>query len=906
MLGALEKRPDVVALTETWLKPTDGPFPIEGYQEPRHSHRNGRGGGVSLYVREGLTIGIETKHTGNYEALTLQLSSSAESLSVTVVYNPPEKNKLNFINEFVHYLTSLPNPGSKRIICGDMNIDLLKQTTIKTEYLSAMETIALELISPIESTRSTRRTESCIDHIFSSFACQESYTIDMGLSDHQGVFASFDCHIKKSKNDFHRPIKRILRDQHFKNTVNFVIQHELSKLNLSNILNAKEAFSKFYSTLQSLINRFFPIRRRASPPKARAKLPNHIIRQIKLKNLLYRAWIINRNTTLEDLYRRKRNEVSSLIRNFKKTCVDEQINTKGVFAVIKHFKDSAQPCLPFDSEDSVNELNDHFARTGSSLAERLPTIPFDSNIESVPRSMFFVTLSEEEILCSLEKLINKGANDSDMISGTLLAHLSHGIAPHLLVVLKKCLLQGYFPEEMKIAKVIPIHKNGNKTSPSNYRPISILPSLSKVFERVIFTRLRDYVEKFSILSKTQFGFRSKRSTVDAILDMVERIRDERDHGGVACSLFIDLQKAFDTVDHKFLLKKLDLYGIRGFIHDLLRSYLFNRKQFVLVNSIRSSIKQVNAGVPQGSILGPLLFILYINDINNACTYTNISVFADDTSLTAIAQNASQNLQNDLNNVHDWLNMNKLSLNINKTQSISFNSEMILDIKLNSEKIEQVNQVKYLGVFVDSHLNFKVHIEYVRKRICQLTGLLYRLRSQLRIPHLLLFYAAYIQPIIQYGILVYGCTSKSSLDVIYRAQKRIIRVIFRLHRYNSVTGYFEKHKILTVFQLHSYEIFKCLVKAKNGQHSVDLISNIFSRNSLSVSLRSSAAGFLRPVRYTSAYKKNSIERRLVSLNNFLTTNGLAHTLDGTSFNGTVHSFRDNFILGSNEVVNSVFK
>ena len=211
--------------------------------------------------------------------------------------------------------------------------------------------------------------------------------------------------------------------------------------------------------------------------------------------------------------------------------------------------------------------------------------------------------------------------------------MKHHISAPISFLINRSFTTGIFPSALKTSKVIPVFKNkGSNQTVDNYRPISLLSNIDKIFEKLVYSRLISFLELHNVLSEKQFGFRKKHSTNDALISLTEEIRRSLDSGKLSCGVFIDLQKAFDTVDHEILLHKLKLYGIRGVANRWFRSYLTNRIQFVTYSGSNSKTKIISAGVPQGSVLGPLLFLIYINDLCNAIQFSQTSLFADDTSI----------------------------------------------------------------------------------------------------------------------------------------------------------------------------------------------------------------------------------------------------------------------------------
>ena len=304
----------------------------------------------------------------------------------------------------------------------------------------------------------------------------------------------------------------------------------------------------------------------------------------------------------------------------------------------------------------------------------------------------------------------------------------------------------------------------------------------------------------------QFGFRSNHSTNHAIISLTEHIRQLLDKGHYACGIFIDLEKAFDTVSHNILCNKLEFYGLRGNINRLLQSYLGNRKQYVSLNGIDSEVKDVTCGVPQGSSLGPLLFLLYINDFRFCLSKTSSGHFADDTFIVYNSKKAKTIetiIDTELKHVVEWLALNKLSLNANKTELIFFYSKRHafnydnLSIKFCGKKLIPVNHVKYLGMYLDKHLSWNVHIQELSKKLSRANGLLSKLRYNAPFSTCLQVYYAIFYSYLIYGCNVWGLTTKENLDKIEILQKKCVRIL-NFAPFNSPTNrFFIDMKLLKV-------------------------------------------------------------------------------------------------------------
>ena len=353
-----------------------------------------------------------------------------------------------------------------------------------------------------------------------------------------------------------------------------------------------------------------------------------------------------------------------------------------------------------------------------------------------------------------------------------------------------CITSGRHPDKLKLAHTLPIFKKGSRLLVSNYRPISLLSNLNKILEKIMHKRIYAFLEKYEILYELQFGFRAGYSTTHALIHMTEAIRSALDSGSVTCGIFVDFQKAFDTVNHDILLRKLEHYGFRGTINSWFRSYLTDRKQKVAINGFESESKILLHGVPQGSVLGPILFLIYINDLHRSIKYSTTYHFADDTNLLHISKDyksLQRKVNYDLFSLHKWLTANKISLNDGKTELIYFRKGGIaptLNIKLHGKTLTPSKYVKYLGIYLDELLSGNTQCIELTKKLNRANGMLAKARHYVPEPELKNIYHAIFSSHTLYGSQIWTSKLISVTDKISRLQKSAMRIMtfseFRSH------------------------------------------------------------------------------------------------------------------------------
>ena len=393
--------------------------------------------------------------------------------------------------------------------------------------------------------------------------------------------------------------------------------------------------------------------------------------------------------------------------------------------------------------------------------------------------MFFPSTYQQEIVEICTSLRSSSAAGFDNTHIDVVKQNIDIISKPLTRIINLSLSSGIFPKQLKFACIIPLFKSGDQDLYANYRPVSVLPFFSKFLEKVVYKRLYNFLIKYDILFDNQYGFRKNHSTALALLHLYDTLANAIDNKEYTMGVFIDLSEAFDTVNHEILSAKLQHYGIRGTPLKWFESYLSGREHFVNFNGYCSSYKLVKCGVPQGSVLGPLLFLIYINDICKLSSAFDILLFADDTSIFfshKVLDSLCLTVNNELVKLTDWFFANKLSINVKKSNYIIFRprqKRQTFDIKvtLSNRDIIQVKETVFLGVTLDEHLTWIPHITNVARKVSKAVGVMYKASFCLSKRSLITLYYSLLYPYLQYCVSVWGSTYPSNLNRIFMLQKK---------------------------------------------------------------------------------------------------------------------------------------
>lgn len=861
LVDDMKVTPDIITISESWLNDssTVENYSLENYQVFITNRVNKRAGGVMIYCHVKfngkLLVNACCAVNNLFECVTVELIvKTGKNIIVMCVYRKPGGNIVEFSSCLKDLLSGI-NTRKNLFICGDFNIDLLvcEVHNDSKGFLDMMYSFGLyPLIN--KPTRVTADTATLIDNIYTNMLVKSRNAIIVcdSISDHMPVFTMINSsHGNISKGD----AVKYFRDNSRPNMEKF--QAALSTQEWDSVCaddDANTAYTRFITQVTDHYNTCCPMKK-ATNNKTTTK--PWITRGLQLacrkKRRLYCEMINNRSQSNVEKYKRYKNKLTTILRHAQKLYYNQLLeqhssNIKKTWNVLNTiikrnqsvgtvhdtFTDDNNAAIT-DKDKIPEHFNTFFANVGAKLAAQIDTDQHatieDYLGERNPRSFFLRPTDEHELLNMVKQFTSKSSTDSSGLDMSTVKECFPLITIPFLHICNRSLQTGVFPELLKTAKIVPLFKQGDKGKVSNYRPVSLLPQFSKILEKLYYRRLEEFIDKSGIISGSQYGFRKNSSTSLALIDFVDDITRAIDKHEFTVGIFVDLKKAFDTVNHAILIKKLSHYGVRGVALDWLVSYLNNRTQYVTYNGSNSTSLRVVCGVPQGSILGPLLFLLYINDIVKVSSVMKLILFADDTNVYLSGTDLTQLvnvIQSELVKYESWFKVNKLSLNVSKTNYMIFgntNQSLSIDVILCGVPITKVEVTKFLGVYIDCKLNWKEHVKILCGKLRKCNAILYKVSAMLDTSTLRMLYCALYLPYLDYCAEIWGNCYYTTLSRVILCQKRVIRTISKSGKLDHTSRLFETHKLLKLTDIVKLKLGVLMFKGLRRELPVNVQSKI---------------------------------------------------------------------------------
>lgn len=797
--------PDIVLLTEHWLVPGEC-FLLSGYVcISLYCRENSIHGGTIILAKKSL---FELNLLSNVDRCDFLLTERLFEFSVCFckrfnlyiicIYRPPSGDVAQFFESLDVLLSRLPIE-SKIILAGDLNVNWEDPHNLNTVLLSnLLRSYGLEMHigSP---TRITSTSSTILDYLCSNLSGVSSRVFPSGISDHEAICSIFPA-------EMINPIPKVRRGRIFDRGSFDVFLDRSSDINWLAVMHSPDPLSSFYFVLLDAFNTAFPLKN----IKTKQHRPWYT-RGLRISCSNLRCLNLIRRFTDNAYFiaycKNYRMTYNKLITAAKEKYYSNRLSTaknksKETWSIVNELRSSG-PRLSPEARVDPDTLNSYYCNISSTLTSDLASqtdpMSYLSNAR-LPNSFFFVPTIAQELREALAGLRDRNSSGDDDLSARIFLSLPDNAISALSSAINNSFSGGVFPDCLKLATVIPLHKGGDLDDPSNFRPISMLSTLSKLIERLVKHRVSSFLTANSILSASQFGFQASRGAHDAIFKFLENVFEFLNRKESAAAVFCDLSKAFDCVNHDILLSKLECYGFRGAVWDWFKSYLSGRRQRVVLSGVYSGSLPIDCGVPQGSVLGPLLFLLYVNDLSYLQIQGKIFQFADDTTIYwhhPDTEMLGTLMASDLAMVREWCASNKLVFNAGKTNVMGFRCDVGDLFFCDGCPLQVRNECRFLGLFIDVNLRFEAHILNVCRKLSSGCFAVRLAKRELGKSVARTIYFALVESHLRYALPFWGLAAKSLMNVVLILQKRAVRFVCGTGLREPCRPLFVSERILTL-------------------------------------------------------------------------------------------------------------
>lgn len=836
-------KPEVVCLTETHIveEINDFEIKIRNYRVVRCNTENRLTGGVLTYIRQNIQYEeiINKAIENNVWISIIKVTGRLESITIGNVYHSPSTSDGRFIEIIVEECEKVLDMG-RIIMVGDFNIDVSKKNDYVKRLQSNMSFLGFKQYVT-EPTRITETSETIIDLVYSNFYIDTTVLLTPKVTDHQIVRLDLENYANENeKLEIYTRDYTNMRQEIFIERLTTKLDQMKDVINNDNTNIASDGLiTGIINTIEDIA----PVKKKIiktqwqNKPWINTKTRNASMN----RDRAYRQAKTTKRSEDWELYKQYRNLAVQELRYSKKMYYENNIDElkydpKKMWKTIKEMigtkkQDKSTDCITFngmkynDTKEIAEKFNEFFIKSIEEIVGEIDITVLDKVNEGNLETKFskFRKVEYKDVNEVIKNLQNKKGTEEG-ITSEIMKWTWKAASGSILTVINKSLEEGIFPEKWKISTVVPIQKIHGSCKAEQYRPINVLPIYEKVLETIVKEQLLEFLERNNVLIEEQSGFRQGLSCETAIQKTLIEWRAYMDKSEMIGVVFIDFKRAFETVNRAVLIRKLREYGIGGGVIHWFESYLSNRKQKVKYKQTQSEDKENNYGVPQGTVLGPLLFIIYINDIVKTLKYGTCNLFADDMILYVNSDDADEieyKINMDLKEISKWLKQNSLKLNVNKTNFMLIRdshkriSTNRCRISIEDEKIEEVEETKYLGVIIDENLSFNSHVQYVNRKIAKKVNFLYRINKYISPYTRVTIYKTIIAPHFEYcnsTMLNYNGYSMESLQ---KVQNRAMRAILRCNRYTPICNMLDATGFMSVNQRMVFNVCIMVYKMVNG-------------------------------------------------------------------------------------------
>lgn len=820
---------DFLILTETHITENIevNEIMLKGYNNIKCNSNSTRTGGVIIYIKNCWEIIKIMEKTVDSKIWLLACKCKYNDIDIVIVaiYRSPSSSERDFCNFFKENIEILAESANDLIIAGDFNIDWRKNDRYKREIESFLnDNYLTQKVN--DYTRITRYSKTLIDYVITNM---HNLTLNINahnkISDHEMI----DIIINVKNNNTNNSKSEIEIFKYNKDMyTREILMCDCTYNNESDIHeNAEKIETILKSTTKKFVNKKF-LRMHNNTNR----WFNNELRTLKSEkvNKYLIAKLVNTRECW-DQYKNARNRYKVKMNNAKSNYINKSITEangqKQMWRelknlVLKQNKNKIES-VNFDETECKNDLeiakkfNEYFITSVEKIRDSIADVQYVNNIEQNDCKFKFRAINIDELKSVCKSLKNKP--DFNKLSPKIIIDNWNILGHEILKIVNTSLMRGEFPNSWKDSMITPVEKIARTKKCEEFRPINSLKTLEKILEMVIKQQLQKYMEDNKLFSEFQSGFRENYSCETAVNYVINDWKRSGKKKKIM-ALFLDFKRAFETIDRKLLLKKLNMYGIEGKELKWFSTYLSGRTQRTKVNNAVSDFLINDFGVPQGSILGALLFIIYVNDITRIISHCKIILYADDTLLYAEGNDEKEcrtKLMRDIEQLNIWLKMNKLKLNEQKTKLMEINMNSESTFNINGKLIEKVSNIKYLGFIIDSEMKFNDHVEYMCKKIGKKIGFFKRVRKQLSLQTSINLYNVIIKPHFEFcSIILYSCCNKNQLDRLQKLQNKAMRSILKCSRYTPIRSMIDCLKWLNIHQRMELNTLLLVFKIKYGR------------------------------------------------------------------------------------------